>query len=404
MTDTRAGSPAAVLSWLPGSARLLLTSDLAAAAGIGLTQPYLVVLLHGVRGLPLALSTGMVALAAITSLAGNPVAGRLIDRRGPRTVMISGLVVAAAGMLLVATGRSVAGVVITGLGWSLSIPALATRLARLTAPGAHERISTLQYVLFNFGLAGGATAGGLVLASPSGSAALPWLWGVAALICLSSIALATRHDPVVRRCVPAPPQERGYRRALSDRGLSRILGATVLLATVGYGIYNAVPSVLALAADDPVALAWANVGNELTVVAGAAVVWRFTDRIDARIALLSTAAAWALAWAICVPAALGAGAAVRPALALAGVLTGAGEVLFAGALPTLVNAVAPDELRGHYQQLSSLAMTAGMVVGPLLTAVATACGATIALLDLAILCCGAAGALLCLPPLGNPPR
>ncbi|MEU8238174.1 MFS transporter [Actinoplanes missouriensis] len=393
------------LAGFPGAVWLLLAGDLITAAAVGLTQPYLVVFLHETRGVPLAVATGLVALAAVASLVGNPVAGALIDRWGGRPVMLAGLAVAAAGMLTLAgaSGSAAAGlgVAVTGLGWSVSMPALSTRLATLTVPALHPRVYTLQYALFNVGLAGGAAAGGLVIArvapaSGQGRAVLPWLWIGAAVLCLAGMVLAAaagRQAPPAR---PAGTPSGGYRQALADRRLLPVLGAATLLSTVGYGIYNAAPPVLAVAAHDAAALSWLTIANAVTVVAGAPVALRYAERLRPRTALLWTALLWALAWLVCVPAVAGAGFGLRTALVCAAVLTGAGELLIAGALPSLVNAVAPEELRGRYNALSSWSLTAGMMAGPLLTSAATASDATLALLCAAAGLAGAAGLLLLL--------
>lgn len=399
------------LSGFPGTVWLLLASDLITAVGVGLTQPYIIVFLHSVRDIPVAVATAMMALGAVTSLVGNPLAGTLIDRCGARAVMVAGLAVAACGMLMLAFGRGTAvaatGVAVTGLGWSLFIPALATRLATLTPARIHQRVYTLQYVLFNVGMAAGAAAAGVVLGrvapdSTTGRAVLPLLWVAAALTCMVSLVLAA----VAGRQAAAPPDARpsgGYRCALADRQLLRVLGAAALLSTVGYGIYQAAPSVLALAAHDPAALSWLSVANCVMVIAGAPVAWKLAERISARVALLGTAVLWALAWAICVPTALGTGLPTRVALTCAAILTAAGELLIAGALPTLVNAIAPEPLRGRYNALSSLSLTVGMAAGPLLTSAAAATGAIVALLCAAVALAAVAGLLLCRPARVRPP-
>jgi MFS family permease len=65
---------------------------------------------------------------------------------------------------------------------------------------------------------------------------------------------------------------------------------------------------------------------------------------------------------------------VRITLPIAGALIGAGELFLAGALPAIVNALAPEALRGRYNAMLTLSMTAGMWAGPILTAGATALG------------------------------
>ncbi|BBH69205.1 MFS transporter [Actinoplanes sp. OR16] len=383
--------------------RLLLAGELITAFGVGLTQPYAVVLLHDVRGLSLAFATGIWALGPVTTLAGNALAGPLIDRRGGRFVMTCGLALVAAGALVLAYGpglvSAVAGVMLGGLGWSFSMPALGTRLAILVPEEQRSRVFTLQYVIFNVGMALGAALGGVAFSqarpeTATGRTLLPLLWAVAAATCGVTIVLSMLAG---RQMAPVAEDREhgGYRRALSDRGLLRILGAAALLATIGYGVYNAAPAVMALAADDPAALGWAGVANSVAVVAFSPVALRLSARIPARTALLGTAALWALGWAVCIPTVLGAGLSTRAALTVASVLIGFGELLLAGALPTLINGMAPDELRGRYNALSNLALTAGTAAGPLLTSAAVARGgATDILLYVSVACAVLASLLL----------
>src|SRR4051812_38947036 len=111
-------------SEFPVAVRLLLAGELITALGVGLTQPYVVVLLHSVRGMSLAAAAGLWALGPVATIIGNPVAGALIDRRGARSVMISGLAMVAVGGLFLAYGpgllAAAAGVALSGLGWSFS--------------------------------------------------------------------------------------------------------------------------------------------------------------------------------------------------------------------------------------------------------------------------------------------
>jgi MFS family permease len=394
----------------PRAVLLLLAGELILALGVGLTQPYVVVLLHSVRGLSLVAATGLWALGPVVTIAGNAVAGTLIDRRGGRLVMISGLVMVAVSGLLLAYGPGLAsaagGVALAGLGWSFALPALATRLAILAPEDVRPRVYTIQYVLFNLGMAIGAAAGGVAFVkaapdTPTGRSILPLLWVAAAILCLVTIVLSMLAG---RQMSSGSTDDQvrlgGYRHALRDGTLIRIIVAAALLSTVGYGIYNSAPSVLALAVDDPVALTMANVAACAAIVIGSPLALRLTTRISARTALLCTAAMWALAWAICIPSALADGLGTRWALTGAAILIGAGELLLAGALPTLVNGIAPDALRGRYNALSTLAITTGMAAGPLLTSAATAVGSIVVLLYTAIVLAGLGGILL----LRNPTR
>ncbi|GAA2675266.1 MFS transporter [Actinoplanes palleronii] len=374
--------------------RLLLAAELTTALGIGLTEPYVIVLLHDVRGLSLTAATGVLALAAVAGLLGSPFAGALIDRYGGRPMMAAGLALAVAGLPVVAAATGVvpvaAGIAVTALGFAVSIPALVTLLATLTPAHDHRRIYTLQYTVYNIGMATGAALGGLALAHRP---LIPLLWAAAALTCLAALGMTVSGGPrATPRPAPAPPG--GYRHALADRRLVRLLGAAALLSTVGFGIFSAAPPVLAIAAHDPAALSWVSVANCVAVVAGAPLATRCAGRFSARAALLSTATLWALAWAVCIPTVLGAGLSTRAALTCAAILTGAGELLIAGALPALVDTIAPAPLRGRCHALSSLAQTAGMAAGPLLVTATTATGRPLLLLSAAIALSAAATGLL----------
>ncbi len=393
---------------------LLLSGDLVLAMGVGLTQPYAVVLLHEVRGFSLAVSTGIWALGPVITIVGNAVAGPLIDRRGGRLVMVTGLAIVGAGLLVLAYGpglvSAVAGVMIGGLGWSLVIPAMGTRLAILAPESIRSRVFTFQYVIMNLGMAIGAALGAVALArmppdTETGRFVLPLLWVVGAFTCVVAIVLSM----FAGRQMPLKSQDDhvrrgGYRRALRDRTLLRVLGASVLLSTVGLGVYNAAPSVLALAADDPAALGWAGVANAAAVVVGAPIALRLANRISARTALLCTAALWALGWAVCIPTVFGMGLNTRAALTVASVLIGFGELLLAGAIPTLVNGIAPDDLRGRYNALASLSQTLGLAAGPLLTSAAVVARSTDYLLYTTIVLAGLACLLLVLNPVRVTPE
>lgn len=123
------------LSWMgfPAAVRFLFLGDLVTAVGIGLTQPYLVVLLHEVKGVPLVTAAAMTSLLALASFPGNWLSGTLTDRLGGYRVMAVGLLCAASGLAVVASVDAVlllgVGVAAVGFGWSVTLPAYATLIA-----------------------------------------------------------------------------------------------------------------------------------------------------------------------------------------------------------------------------------------------------------------------------------
>ena len=186
-TATWAGSPLQ----LPARTRLLLTTDAVTALGLGLTQPYLLLLLTSTYGVSLAVASALASVAAVVSLAGNPLSGILTDRYGGRRTMLGGLASVTLGLVTLGSGGTASaaavGIGLTGFGWSLVLPAFSAQLA----DGAPDRtrVFTWQYALFNAGLGLGAAVAGLVVVHPGHLDTLPRLWYVAAALVLTALVL-----------------------------------------------------------------------------------------------------------------------------------------------------------------------------------------------------------------------
>jgi len=87
---------------LPRDGWTLLAGDAVSAVGSGLTLPFLLVYLHGVRGLGLGEAGLALSMVALAGFAGNPVGGSLVDRVGGRAALLMGLVFATAGSAFLA--------------------------------------------------------------------------------------------------------------------------------------------------------------------------------------------------------------------------------------------------------------------------------------------------------------
>jgi MFS family permease len=384
---------------LPTGVRLLLTSDVITAVGMGLTQPYLLILLHSTYALSLATAAATTSLSAVVSLAGNPLSGTLTDRYGGRITMLAGLASVTAGLVTIASGGTVmaaaAGVALTGFGWSLVLPAFATLIASSFGESRRSSVFTLQYALYNAGMGVGAALGGAVVAHHRSD--LPVLWLLAAGTCAASGAVvATLGGPVRTAAGPQerPQQHTGYRQILSDRPLWRILTVTVALSAAGYGVYAVGPSVVAVTENDPAALSWVGTANCAVVVLGLPVALRLGRQLMPYPALRAAAGTWGAAWVLCIAQMTGFGPGPRISLPLAAALVGAGELLMASALPSLVNALAPDALRGRYNALLTIAMTMGVWGGPALASITSYLGHGALLFVAALAILAGAGALL----------
>jgi MFS family permease len=110
--------------------------------------------------------------------------------------------------------------------------------------------------------------------------------------------------------------------------------------------------------------------------------------------LRATATTWSAAWALCMAQVAGFGPGVRICLPVAAALIGAGELLMASALPSLVNTLAPDALRGRYNALLTVAMTIGVWAGPALASLTSSVGNGLLLFVAALAILAVAGLLL----------
>ena len=81
-------APVRAADRLPAPARRLLVGITLSAVGNGLVLPYLVIYLGQVRGLGTGVAGLVVAWQALVSLAVAPLAGTLVDRVGPRAVLL----------------------------------------------------------------------------------------------------------------------------------------------------------------------------------------------------------------------------------------------------------------------------------------------------------------------------
>jgi MFS family permease len=351
--------------------RRLLVADLLGAIGCGLTQPYVVVFLHLGQGIAVAVATALLGLVAAAGLVGYPVGGTLIDRFGGRSVLAGGHAVSAAGLAAVAGAwgalGSAVGMALFGFGAALAAPALSTMLGA-ARPDA-TRLFTVEYALFNLGVAIGVGLGGLAIGH--GRLAMQVQWLTAAAVMAGAAVAAS----FARVAAVGQPTVRGYRTALGDRRLLRILALGLLVMVAGYGLYNAAVPALSLLAADPRALVWAGLANCAVIVAGLPLALAVAGRLGPRRSVLTAAVLWSIGWLAC---ALSAGSvglmSARSAVVTAAVLTGACELLIGGALPAMVNGLAPAALRGRYNATLSLTLTAGNLVGPLLVALAVALG------------------------------
>jgi len=370
-SDLRAGRRA----W-----RLSLAGTLVNALGSGLTLPFLIVYLHGIRHVPLPVAGLIVAVSAIAGIVGGAAGGPVGDRFGLGRCLVAGLLLQAIGTALLAVGggaaEAVVAVAVIAIGDGVAWPALNGLVASQVPPPEQPRAYALRFGVMNAGIgAGGIASGFIVSLSDPGSFRLVYTLDAAStLVFAAVVGLGMRRtpgfrpDPAHHAARAAHEGPRGYRAVLADRAFLGFLGLGLLLSTFGYaqldGPWAAFATLVGHATPQVVGLAFG--ANTAAIVLAQLGVVRLTRTWRRTRLLALTGALWAAAWAMTGFAALPALAGLPAAIVLIGSLGlyGLGETFFSPVAGALPNVLAPDHLRARYNALASATWPIGGLVGP----------------------------------------
>src|SRR6185437_4837500 len=144
----------------------LLSGSFANAFGNGVILPCVLIYLHNVRGIGLGTAGLVLATMSVAALAAGPGVGVLIDRIGPRSVLVGSMVVSALGSagfaLSHGTAVAVLAAVLLGIGNGSFWPGHATLVAGLTDRERRHSAYAMQRVLNNLGIGVGGVVGGFI--------------------------------------------------------------------------------------------------------------------------------------------------------------------------------------------------------------------------------------------------
>ena len=358
----------------PQITRMLVGVGISSLGG-GLIMSLLAVYLHQVRGLPLQLAGLVLTFQAVLGLAVSPVVGLLVDRIGPRPVLLTALGVEAVGTVAIGFVQTApqaflaAGIVAVGNA-GLWAPQAAI-LSRLTTPERRQRVFGLQFMLLNLGIGLGGLVGAAVV-----DVSRPWTFTVlyaanaVTFLAYAVVLLGVRGVSGPEAHAPADDDDGpgGYLQVLRDRRLRRyVLGALVLL-TCGYGSMEVgIPVFMTTEAGLPVnAIGIVFFFNTLVIVL--AQVWvlkRIEGRSRSRI-LLVVAVSWSACWLLLAASSLVGPVAAAIIITLGVSVFAVGETLWSPVAPSLVNDFAAPHLRGRYNAVGGLVWSVAGAVGPAL--------------------------------------
>lgn len=342
--------------------------------GSGLTMPYLYTYLTTMRGISTATVGLLFAWMGVVSFVGSPIGGTVIDRIGPRPVIVAGLTIEAVGTFSLryvdSPATAFANATLICLGTVGLYPATSSLLARIVPEEQREAVFGLQFMLLNLGLGVGGVIGSVLIdIHDVGSfRTLYLLDALTYLVYIAMIATLPRGTGAHVRTEHADGPQPGWGVVLRDTRLVRIVLLSVVVLTFGYAQFQTGFPAYAtdVAGLDPKVLGWAFAANTGVIVIAQLFALRLIGGRRRSRMLALTAALWALAWGVvALTDAVTGPAAVAAAVIGLGVF-GLGETLWAPVAPALINEIAVEELRGRYNALQSMTWTIAGVLGPAL--------------------------------------
>ncbi len=341
--------------------------------GSGLFLPVVLLYVTRVVGLPLAVAGTVVAVGTVAGLAVPPVAGRLVDRAGPRRVVIAAELVQALGAVTYLAARGPAAVaaaaVLLAAGQQAFYSALFALIADVAGDGPKDHPYAVAGMVRStcFGLGGLAAAGLLSLAGQHAYQLAVIVDAVSFVLCALLLALLVRDPGHARRAarVASP----GRARVLADRPFLVLIVATSLAVLPG-DLFLSGMSVYLLSKLHT--LPWLP-GTLLALLTGlnsvgATAALRVTRGLRRTTAMALGAGLYVL-WCAASLAALAIPPGWRPAELLAAtLLLAAAGLLFGSRANALAEAAAPGPVRGRYLAAYQYGFTVPGVIAPAVAA------------------------------------
>ena len=357
---------------MPYKARVLIAGNFLSALGNGLVFPFMFVYLHEVRGISSALAGVVAGYGMLASLIFSPLHGALIDHWGPKPVLFGSLIVSAMGYSGMAKIDSFATALVVftiiSLGQSAMWPSQSA-LAIEIVPGEFvTRYFGAQFAIMNLGLGlGGLISSIFVLDGRSVSYERLYIAdGLSFLIYLVfvlSIRDAGRRNHAERK--ERSELGEGWREVLKDRRFVKYWLIAALCIFSGYSQLEIGFTAFAtkFANATPANLAWAFAANTFLIATTQLWFTKKVEKVEPRKALAAAVIFWIIAWFALALSGLFAPIAIAMVIGCQ-IIFGIGEMIWSPVMPTVINSLAPEHLRGRYNAFGANAWQIAGIGGP----------------------------------------
>lgn len=348
--------------------------------GSGMTMPFLMVYLHLVRGFSLPEAGMVLGLSSATGLLLSPLVGYGLDHFGSLRILFFSLFVLALGTAGYAVSYTIwialLSAILNGIGNAGLWNGLSSKLGSLTEASMRSKVFGIAYAVQNLGLGLGSGIAGFIAQTDHPNSfvnvflidALTYVLFVPFLWPIRKIGYSIQKDDKKDKTLDTQKTYGGYGEALRDRGL--LLATLLNLMFVIFGFSQMGSSFSTWATGT------AHVGTRVIGIAffancmGIAVaqlpVLRLTSHWRRTRLAAMASVGFMLCWLLTVLAGVHRGVWTSTWLIVAFVIFGIGETFLSPSLSPLVNALAPESLRGRYNATFGLSWQAGMIIGPIL--------------------------------------
>lgn len=360
---------------LTPSLRRLFFGNFMSGLGTGMTLSLLLVYLHDIRGFSNTFGGFILSYIALVSIALSGPTGWLVDKYGPKKIIITGLLFEGAGVALwsiVSTKQEAIFVAtMSALGTLMIWPPQTVMISRASQEDQRQKVFALNFMLFNLAIGlGGIFAASIIQEGNLRSfQTLYILDGLSYTIYLIVIA-------GIKGDFHTSPEERakesgGYREVLRDRVFLKITSGGLIYTIFGYASLN---GGLAIYLTQHLELSpkWVGIvltANTVAIFLLQGTVLRIISTRDKFTVLPWLGWIWALSWVVVAISAFAQGFTAGVLVAISQVVFAVGEMIWSPTLPAVANELAPDNLRGRYNAISGMQWNVASVFGPVLVGI-----------------------------------
>lgn len=347
------------------------------AIGGGMTLSLLLVYLHDMRGFTNTFGGLLLAYGSIVSIVTSTPMGALVDRVGPKKVMVGGLLVnsaAAFSLSVVETHfHAILAITFINAAGQAIWPSQTVILTRVTPEADRPKIFGFNFMLLNLGLGLGGLISSLIIQEGNLLSFQIMYWVDGSTFLLYLLVILTLKGEKVNRYIPKAhePKSGTYRDLFAVKPLMLLGAGGIILFTFGYGTIQAGVPIFATQFLD-LSPKWLGIifgVNTISIVTLQPLVMRILEKYSRYTALISIGVIWAISWIFVGISPLLPLFAAGIAICMSQLVFAFGEMVQAPTIPTLANELAPEHIRGRANALMSLQWSVSGVLGPAITGI-----------------------------------